>query len=68
MNNTEEMRARSPKLATWRCAYCSEPLPFDSAGVNAWREGNQFFCNEFCAASTQDEARPIEQRKAPTRS
>jgi hypothetical protein len=32
-----------------RCAYCDEPLSLTSRGVNAWRVGNQFVCNEFCA-------------------
>ena len=32
-----------------RCAYCGEALALISRGVNAWRIGNQFVCNEFCA-------------------
>jgi hypothetical protein len=32
-----------------RCAYCGEPLALITRGVNAWRVGNQFVCNEFCA-------------------
>jgi hypothetical protein len=32
-----------------RCAYCGEPLALIPGGVNAWRVGNQFVCNEFCA-------------------
>jgi len=32
-----------------RCAYCDEPLALNARGVNAWRVGNQFVCNEFCA-------------------
>jgi hypothetical protein len=32
-----------------RCAYCGEPLVFTALGVKAWRAGNEFVCNEFCA-------------------
>jgi hypothetical protein len=32
-----------------RCAYCGEPLALAPRGVNAWRVGNDFVCNEFCA-------------------
>jgi len=32
-----------------RCAYCGEPLAFNAHGVQAWRTGNEFVCNEFCA-------------------
>jgi hypothetical protein len=32
-----------------RCAYCGEPLALTLRGVNAWRVGDQFVCNEFCA-------------------
>jgi hypothetical protein len=37
-----------------RCAYCSAPLTFNGAGVVAWRVGNQFVCNEFCADGIPD--------------
>ena len=32
-----------------RCAYCGEPLAFNAHGVQSWRTGNEFVCNEFCA-------------------
>jgi len=32
-----------------RCAYCGEPLAFTALGIAAWRTGNEFACNEFCA-------------------
>ena len=32
-----------------RCAYCGEPLAFTTHGIEAWRTGNDFVCNEFCA-------------------
>jgi hypothetical protein len=32
-----------------RCAYCGKPLALTTQGVNAWRVGNEFVCNEFCA-------------------
>jgi hypothetical protein len=66
MNNAEEMQTRFPELPPKRCASCGEPLPFDAVRVNAWREGNQFFCNEFCAASIQDGDNSIGQRTTPT--
>jgi hypothetical protein len=31
------------------CAYCGKPLAFTAQGIEAWREGNLFFCNDFCA-------------------
>ena len=31
------------------CAYCGEPLVVTTHGVLAWRIGNEFVCNEFCA-------------------
>ena len=31
------------------CAYCGEPLELTSQGVRAWRVGEEFVCNEFCA-------------------
>jgi hypothetical protein len=37
---------RAPSYA---CAYCGEPLVLTSHGIAAWREGNEFVCNEFCA-------------------
>ena len=32
-----------------RCAYCGEPLVVTAYGVLAWRAGNYFVCDEFCA-------------------
>jgi hypothetical protein len=31
------------------CAYCGDPLVFTALGVKAWRVGNEFVCNDFCA-------------------
>jgi hypothetical protein len=31
------------------CVYCGEPLPFTENGIKAWRVGDKFVCNEFCA-------------------
>ena len=31
------------------CIYCGEPLAFGERGVEAWRVGDKFVCNEFCA-------------------
>jgi hypothetical protein len=39
-----------------RCAYCSAPLIANAAGLVAWRVGNQFVCNEFCADGLPDAA------------
>lgn len=38
------------------CAYCSAPLVANAAGLVAWRVGNQFVCNEFCADGLPDAA------------
>ena len=35
--------------AEYMCVYCGEPLPFGQRGVEAWRVGDKFVCNEFCA-------------------
>lgn len=35
--------------AEYSCIYCGEPLPFTQNGVKAWRVGDKFVCNEFCA-------------------
>jgi len=42
------------------CAYCGEPLIVTTLGVAAWRLGNDFFCNEFCAdgSGVSDSAEP----------
>jgi len=32
-----------------KCAYCGVALPIAFYGVYAWRVGNGFVCNEFCA-------------------
>ncbi len=34
---------------TLRCAYCGEPLVVTAYGVLAWRAGDDFVCDEFCA-------------------
>ena len=31
------------------CAYCGEALKLTTQGVAAWRTGNAFVCNEYCA-------------------
>jgi hypothetical protein len=49
------MSLRSRELSHGRCAYCRAPLTFNSAGVVAWRVGNRFACNEFCAEGVSDE-------------
>jgi hypothetical protein len=38
----------------FQCAFCKEVLPSYTVGVDAWRAGNHFFCNEFCAECFQD--------------
>jgi hypothetical protein len=46
----EHVMAKSSREMSYRaCAFCGAPLAFNSAGVVAWRVGNQFVCNEFCA-------------------
>jgi hypothetical protein len=49
------MSLRSRELSHGRCAYCRAPLTFNSAGVVAWRVGNRFVCNEFCADGVPDQ-------------
>jgi hypothetical protein len=43
------MRAHSGEISPSQCAYCGEPLRFNTKGVEAWRVETQFVCNEFCA-------------------
>ena len=38
-----------PAATSCVCAYCGERLARTAKAVMAWRQGNQFFCNEFCA-------------------
>jgi hypothetical protein len=49
------MFLRARKLSHARCAYCGAPLSFNAAGIVAWRVGNRFVCNEFCADGLPDE-------------
>jgi hypothetical protein len=49
------MPLRARQISHGRCAYCSAPLTFNAAGVVAWRVGNRFVCNEFCADGLPDE-------------
>ena len=51
----EAMPLRSREISRGRCAYCSAPLTFNAAGVVAWRVGNRFVCNEFCADGIPNE-------------
>ena len=47
---------RYREVSYGRCAHCGEPLAFNAAGaVVAWRVGDQFVCNEFCADGISDE-------------
>ena len=32
-----------------KCAYCGVALSIAFYGIDAWRVGNGFVCNEFCA-------------------
>jgi hypothetical protein len=44
------MDGQSHPAATYCvCVSCGEPLERTAKAVMAWRQGNQFFCNEFCA-------------------
>ena len=44
------MAGQSHPAATYCvCAYCGERLERTARAVMAWRQGNQFFCNEFYA-------------------
>ena len=57
----------SRELTSSRCAYCSAPLTLNAAGVVAWRIGNKFVCNEFCADGLPDDMREREAAAAPPR-
>jgi hypothetical protein len=46
---------RSGEISEKRCAYCGEPLVFNAVGIMAWRIGNDFVCNEFCAEGVSSE-------------
>jgi hypothetical protein len=48
-----------------RCAYCDEPLLLNSRGVNAWRVGNEFVCNEFCADGIAPRPIAAPERQSP---
>jgi hypothetical protein len=48
------MAARAREISPGRCAYCGAPLTLNAAGVVAWRVGNRFVCNEFCADGLPD--------------
>jgi hypothetical protein len=37
-----------------RCAVCGAPLASNATDLLAWRVGNQFVCNEFCADGLPD--------------
>ena len=43
------------EMSSETCAVCSAPLASTGVGVEAWRVGNQFVCNEFCADGIPDE-------------
>jgi hypothetical protein len=43
------MSATPSEVSFEQCAYCGEPLVSIAVGVVAWRVGNRFVCNEFCA-------------------
>jgi hypothetical protein len=43
------MSATSREVLSRQCAFCGEPLVSNAVGVVAWRIGNRFVCNEFCA-------------------
>lgn len=38
-----------------RCAYCGALLPVNIEGVEAWRIGSRFVCNEFCTDGMPEE-------------
>ena len=55
MDDAEEVQAGSADISSKRCAYCGEPLPFNTVGIVAWRVGSQLVCNEFCAEGVANE-------------
>lgn len=49
------MDVRSSDISPEHCAYCGSVLPGNIEGVEAWRVGSRFVCNEFCADGISDD-------------
>jgi hypothetical protein len=49
------MGARVGDIFPERCAYCGSVLPYNIEGIEAWRVGSRFVCNEFCLDGIQDD-------------
>jgi hypothetical protein len=62
----ETMSATSRALSFGRCAFCGEPLVSNAIGVVAWREGNRFVCNEFCADGVSTDQMSVREDRADT--
>jgi hypothetical protein len=55
MKDYRPTRVRNREPTVQRCAHCGEPLPFNTIGILAWRLGDQWTCNEFCASGIAEE-------------
>jgi hypothetical protein len=51
---------------TPRCAYCGEPLLLTASGIKAWRLGNTFVCNEFCADGVAPKENDVPEKQLQT--
>jgi hypothetical protein len=49
------------------CARCGEPLAMTAQGMKAWRVGDHFVCNEFCADGISlSVPKPIWEQRSPS--
>ena len=48
-----------------QCAHCGAALPITFHGVDAWRVGNGFVCNEFCAEGYSPPASDVQATLQP---
>jgi hypothetical protein len=61
----DAMQSRARQISPGQCAYCGEQLAFNKFGIDAWRVGDQFVCNEFCADGIPDKL-ATSQAEAPS--
>jgi hypothetical protein len=60
------MSATSRAVSFGQCAFCGEPLVSNAMGVVAWRVGNRFVCNEFCADGVSTDQMSVREDRADT--
>jgi hypothetical protein len=64
MNSAGNTDARFAKTSQKRCAYCGEPLLFNTVGFIAWKAGKQLACNELCAEGITDNSSLPKERRS----